>query len=250
MGIGDSSLIVRDGKHFIAVGVNLARTPLQFRANDWKKVGLITGSTALLFFADKDIQHFAQSHQNPTNNRLFNFDQYYGNGYTAAMTVGVYGFGYIFHKPSVRKAGLQSMEALFYSGMITGAIKVLLGRRRPYGGDSHLFFKPLQLDAVYESLPSGHTTVSFAVSTVMAKSLDNPLWKTFWYGSAGMVAASRVYHNAHWFSDIFLGGVIGYSVANFIVKLDEGKPEGSNLHIFKEIYPYFSNDRFGLQMYF
>ena len=246
----EKGTICHDGRHFIRMGVNLWQAPARFRSSDWKKVGLVTGGTALLFLADKNIRRFALSHQNSTNNRLFNFDSVYGNGYTVAMTAGIYGFGLLFNHSSVRKTGLRSMEALFYSGLITGGIKVLLGRRRPYGGDSHLFFKPFQLNALYKSLPSGHTTVSFAVSTVLAKSLNNSLWKTFCYGSAGMVAASRVYHNAHWFSDVVLGGIIGYSVASFVMKSDDGEPNESHSHLFKEITPYFAGNGVGLAFRF
>ena len=246
----ENGTICHDARHFIRMGVNLWHTPARFRSSDWEKVGLVTGSTALLFLTDKDIRRFAQSHQNHANNRLFNFDSVYGNGYTAAMTAGIYGFGLLFEQPSMRKTGLRTMEALFYSGLITSGIKVLLGRRRPYGGDSHLFFKPFQLDAVYKSLPSGHTTVSFAVSTVLAKSMDNACWKTFWYGAAGMVAASRIYHNAHWFSDVFLGGIIGYSVASFVMKSDDGELSENHSHLFKEITPYFAGHEAGLAFRF
>jgi len=247
---GEKETICHDGRHFIGMGFNLWQAPARFHSNDWKKVGLITGGTAVLFLADKNIRRFALSHQNPTNDRLFNFDSFYGNGYTAALTAGIYGFGLLFDHPSVRGTGLKSMEALFYSGLLTSGIKVLLGRRRPYGGDSHLFFKPFQLDAVYKSLPSGHTTVSFAVSTVLAKSLDNALWKTFWYGAAGMVAASRVYHNVHWFSDVVLGGIIGYGVASFVAKSDDGHLNENQSHLIKKIIPYFAGNAAGLAFRF
>ena len=107
--------------------------------------------------------------------------------------------------------GLRATEAFVYSGIITAGLKVLIGRWRPYAGKDHLFFKPFQFNNDdYVSLPSGHTTVSFAVSTVLAKSMDNPYWKIFWYGSAGLVGVSRIYHNKHWLSDVFLGSVIGH----------------------------------------
>lgn len=87
---------------------------------------------------------------------------------------------------------------------------------------------------------------AFAVSTVMAKSLKNKLWKGFWYGSAGMVAASRVYHNAHWVSDVFLGGIIGYSFGAYVVDFDKK----SKRHIFdKIIQPWIGMNKVGLCVY-
>jgi len=246
----DKWTVLQDAQHFVCTGVSLAKAPFHFRGSEWKKVGLVVGGTGLLFLVDKDFKRFALSHQNLTNDRIFNFDSFYGNGHTATMTTGIYGFGLLFNQPAVRKVGLQSMEAFYYSGLITGGLKLLFGRRRPYGGESHLFFKPFQSNGRYQSLPSGHTTVSFAVSTVLAKSLDNALWKTFWYGAAGMVAASRVYHNVHWFSDVVLGGIVGYSVASFIVNADDSTPGEKRTFLSKSMTPYFTVNGAGLLLRF
>ena len=235
-----------DARCFLCTGLNMAKAPLHFRNNNFKEIGTVVGGTALLFLVDKDAKRFALSHQNATNDKVFNFDSFYGNGYTATLTAGIYGFGLFFNHPAVRHVGLQSMEAFYYSGMITGGLKLLFGRRRPYGGDSQLFFKPFQSAGLYQSLPSGHTTVSFAVSTVLAKSMDNACWKTFWYGAAGMTAASRVYHNVHWFSDVVLGGIVGYRVAGFIVNADKGRRGGKCAFVRKGVRPYVSDNGVGI----
>ncbi|MCD6115783.1 phosphatase PAP2 family protein [bacterium] len=239
----DINIVISDNKKFCS-GIT------DFKRNDLIKLGIITGGTFLLFSVDRDLKQFAQNHKSSQNDKIFNFDSFYGNSYTAGFTLGIYGAGLILKDKNVRRAGLKSMEAFVYSGMVTTVLKILIGRRRPYGGDSNLFFKPFQKESLYKSLPSGHTTVSFAVSSVLAESVDNSLWKIFWYGSAGMVAASRVYHNAHWFSDVVLGGIIGYSVGSFIIKSDDGKLDKSNSHIVKKIAPYFASNGAGLMIRF
>jgi membrane-associated phospholipid phosphatase len=205
------------------VGIETIKQPLNFSQKNWLTVGSIVSGTALLITVDKDIRKFALANQTNLNNKIFNFDSFYGNGYTAFFTAGLYGVGLFTGKTAIRKLGLHASEAFIISGIVTGILKILIGRRRPYGGNSQLFFRPFQLtNNDYHSLPSGHTTVAFAISTVMAQYLRNISWKIFWYGSAGMVAASRIYHNQHWASDVFLGAAVGYFVGKFVSNVNKG----------------------------
>jgi membrane-associated phospholipid phosphatase len=200
-----------------------------------------------LFTVDKNIQKFSQSNQSEINNKVFNLDAYYGNAYTAIFTSAIYGYGLFAKDKNIRKLGLNASEAFIYSIAITGIFKAIIGRRRPYAGENHLFFKPLQItDDTYHSLPSGHTTAVFAVSTVMANFSDNTIWKVFWYGTAGLVGASRIYHNKHWASDVFLGAAIGYFVGSFTVNFD--KEESKYFGI--SVSPYFTFNEIGVSLKF
>ncbi len=208
----------------VTVGFNTAERPLRFSQSDWVRVGAVTFGTAALFLADKSVRSFALSNQNDFNNNLFGFDKFYGSGYTALFTAGIYGAGLFSGNDDVRKLGLYSSEAFVISGIGAAILKVILGRRRPYKGESNLFFNPFTLiDNDFHSLPSGHTTVAFAVSEVMAESIDNIYWKSLWYGAAGLTALSRIYHNQHWASDVFLGAVIGYYVGQFVTDVNKNK---------------------------
>ncbi len=237
-----------DVNHFFYTGGEIATQPLQYSSSDWLTFGAVVGGTALLFTVDQNVREFAQENQNSTKDKIFGIDKYYGSGYTALFTAGLYGVGLFTGESGIRKLGLHASEALIYAGIITTVLKVIIGRRRPYAGDDHLVFKPFQFtNNDYQSLPSGHTTVVFAVSTVMADYIDNIFWKIFWYGSAGLVGAARIYHDKHWVSDVFLGGAIGYFVGRFVVNLNNG--EDSKLSSLN-ISPTLLFDRVGLQMSF
>ncbi len=218
-------------------GITVAKSPLEFTQSDWVTVGIITAGTAALFTVDKSVRSFALSNQSGFNNVLFGIDRFYGSGYTPLLTAGIYGAGLFTGNEQIRKLGLYSSEALIFSGIITTALKVVIGRRRPYAGNSNLFFKPPQFfDNDYQSLPSGHTTVAFAVSTVMAKSIDNIYWKVLWYGAAGATALSRIYHNQHWVSDVFLGAAIGYYVGKFVVEINKtGSIDNASIRILPSV---------------
>ncbi|MBZ0200293.1 MAG: phosphatase PAP2 family protein [Ignavibacteriaceae bacterium] len=242
-----SEKIVEDFNHFVFAGSSLASSPFHYSGNDFLALGSVAGGTAVLFSIDKNVRSFSQLKKTIFNNKLFITDKYYGSGYTLLIPGGLYAYGLIAGDSGIRKLGLHVSEALIYSGLIATVLKAATGRRRPYAGDSQFFFKPLQIsNDELLSLPSGHTTVAFAVSTVMADHLDNSYWKIFWYGAAGWVAASRVYNNAHWASDVFLGSAIGYFTGSFITNLDKKKENKEEL----TFMPYFSLQQVGVVINF
>jgi membrane-associated phospholipid phosphatase len=240
------NIFLNDSKDAFNLGLVVAAKPFRFNSSDWGTVAAVAGGTALLFTADKAVRSIAIRNQSGFANSVFGIDKFYGSGYTALFTAGIYGYGLFAGDAGIRNLGLKASEAFIISGAITTVLKVVIGRRRPYGGESNLFFSPPKLfDNDYQSLPSGHTTVAFAVSTVMAGYSDNLLWKTFWFGSAGLVALSRIYHNQHWVSDVFLGGAIGYFVGDFISGYAKGKSKLlDNLKIYPEIS--FKQTGFGI----
>jgi len=237
-----------DMEHFFDLGIGLAKSPFSFSTNDWYTVGIVAGGTASLFIIDKNVRTFSQNNQTDINDKIFNLDRFYGSPYTGLFTASIYGYGLFTKNKKIRKLGLQATEALFYSTLITGILKVSLGRRRPNAGESHLVFQPFQFisNNTYQSLPSGHTTAAFAVSTVMANHIDNLYWKIFWYGSAGMVGLSRIYHNQHWTSDVFLGAAIGYFVGSFVINFDKENTEYFGI----KVNPYFTFNTIGVTLRF
>ncbi len=241
-------LFMSDAIHAFDVGFTTFKQPLEFSQNDWLTVGAIAGGTALLFTVDKSVRKFALANQTSLNDKIFNFDSFYGNGYTLIISGGLYGVGLFSGNSKIRRLGLHTWEAFVFSGLITNVLKVIIGRRRPYAGDFQLFLKPFQFtNNAFKALPSGHTTVAFAVSTVMAHYLDNIYWKSFWYGLAGMTAVSRIYHNQHWVSDVFLGAAVGYFVGKFVVGFNKRKSTKiSNV----KIAPIISFNKIGIQISF
>jgi membrane-associated phospholipid phosphatase len=68
------------------------------------------------------------------------------------------------------------------------------------------------------SFPSGHAIAAFSVATVMARRYPHKKWLPYVaYGLAGVVGFSRLSLSSHFPSDVFVGGVLGYSISRFVV---------------------------------
>ncbi|MCB0281633.1 MAG: phosphatase PAP2 family protein [Calditrichae bacterium] len=171
---------------------------------------LIIGS----FFFDKTLQKLAQENQTKTLSKFADIDRYYGDKYvTGGALLGLYGMSYLLKNEKLKETSEKAILAAAVSGILISGLKEIFGRSRPYRKDGTLHFKPFSFKESRRSLPSGHAGVTFAISTIMANSMDNTYWKTFWYTSAISVGAARIYKNNHWFSDVVTGSVLGYFVA-------------------------------------
>lgn len=216
------SIIRSDLSHAGKTGLSLVQAPLGFNRAQWLEVGGTAAITITLFVVDRDLKHFFLDKQSSVNDAIFSLDDFHGSKLSVLTTLSIYGYGFITKNNKLRHLGLQATEAVAYSGAMTTVLKAIIGRRRPFAGEDQLVFRSFNnsTDDTYLSLPSGHTTVAFAVSTVLADYSDNKIWKTVCYGSAALVGGARIYHDRHWASDVFLGGMIGYKVGKFVISQD------------------------------
>ena len=205
-----------DVKNFFKVGGDVFTAPAHFDSKDWLIASSTLGLTAASFLIDKDIKAFALKKKGVFGDNLFKIDDIYHIEFVAASIAALYIYGVAAKDQDVRNLGLRLTEATAYASSITLLGKFLIGRERPATTNDALNFDPPNTSWQFISLPSGHTTLSFAYSTVMASAYNNFIWKFSWYTLAALVGAARIYNNAHWFSDVLLGGAIGYFVGEFV----------------------------------
>jgi len=103
--------------------------------------------------------------------------------------------------------------ALGTSQLITESVKRITGRTRPRSG--HNEFRPF---SGHMSFPSGHATGAFATATVISSYY--PDYGKYAYLWAGIIAVSRMYEDAHWFSDVVVGSAVGHLTARKTLQLD------------------------------
>jgi membrane-associated phospholipid phosphatase len=131
----------------------------------------------------------------------------------------------VLHDSTRAKLGGRALEALVLSGIITGGIKGIAGRARPYANPGHpedwAFGRGIRNDS-YQSFPSGHSTAAFAFASAITAELQRehaPIagWAgPVLYSLAAVTGFSRTYYNKHWLSDVVAGAAVG-TVSGLIV---------------------------------
>ena len=141
-------------------------------------------------------------------------------GSPGAIVLGgvVYGVGRATGNRGTARVGLHAAEAVFIGDLVTGGVKVIAGRKRPYLSPGNpydfRFMRGLRADSL-RSFPSGHTTSAFAAAAAVTAEAAYS-WKSGstvvgagLFGAASIVGVSRMYNNAHWASDVVVGAAIG-----------------------------------------
>lgn len=102
------------------------------------------------------------------------------------------------------------------TGIVVKILKIMIGRARPvfFEALDMTGFFPMTYEWAFNSMPSGHTAVSFA-GLVMIGMLV-PRYKVVTWTLATVVGISRVAIGAHWPTDVILGAFIGMVIADIV----------------------------------
>lgn len=187
---------------------------------------------------DEDIKDYSQSINNPILDVPMFMSTLFGEPYTPLIIGGGLILSGNSGNQKNKRIGFEILQANLYSVTITQLSKMLLGRSRPYkneGADNFTFFSLLDDD--FWSMPSGHTTVAFATFTTLSVNSENKVNQVLYMIPAFLTGISRIYHDKHWSSDVFLGAAIGYFTARFVNNLHDNlevknnfvQPQTSNI---------------------
>jgi membrane-associated phospholipid phosphatase len=132
--------------------------------------------------------------------------------------------------------GLHGTESILVGLGVTTAIKVTVGRARPYVNRDrpHDFglFRGVRHEE-YRSFPSGHSVMAFAAAAAVTDETRRWWPQSVWYiapamyGGASLVAVSRMYDNKHWASDVLVGAAIGQFAGRKVVRYHHSHPNNS-----------------------
>lgn len=112
-----------------------------------------------------------------------------------------------FEKPTIKFVAIQSLIAHGIAALLANGLKHLIARPRPKFTHSGDWQMTLSLASGLDSFPSGHSTASFAVATVLAKQF--PFFGPLCIAIALFVALSRILRGAHFLTDVVGGAVLG-----------------------------------------
>jgi membrane-associated phospholipid phosphatase len=121
-----------------------------------------------------------------------------------------------------KNSGLLATESIADSLIADYALKAVFGRLHPsdipaHGDFTHTWFKypgPLSNPG---SFPSGHAAMAFAAASIFARRYPRHRWVPWLvYGTATIIALTRIPDQAHFASDVFAGAALGYAIGHFI----------------------------------
>src|SRR5579859_5355747 len=161
------------------------KQPTKWHGRDWLKVGVVTATTFAVMPFDQRITNSTQGHQQYYYSAPVEGGRIYGEWYSiigVAGAVGVYGL--IRHDTTAKKMSIELLQAGLYSELITTVLKVAIGRARPETTDNPFAYSPFNLAYGYHSMPSGHTTSAFALSTVLSRHAHTTTLKILAYTPA------------------------------------------------------------------
>lgn len=214
-----------DPDQFIDEGVDYFSAPFKWEAKDFLFFGLSIGATYGAMQLDNTMKDFTQTGRAENSSIPILAGRFYGEPVTpfvlsAFFFINGNSNGNNFQK----KLGFEIAQASFYAVATVQIIKSLVGRERPVNTDDNSNYNLINLfDDDFFSLPSGHTAIAFALSTVLSDNSKLDVLKVLSFLPAIVTAYSRIYENRHWLSDVVLGGIIGYATAKFFVNKHETK---------------------------
>lgn len=191
-------------------------------------LGLMAGSTASIYSQDQRLYQITHRlHTGSGNFRRFTeYGVAFGDGkwqLAGAAVMGLY--GYVSNDNRLVKTSFEITEAIVSTGITIQLLKHSIGRESPgsyskAGGKFHPFpsiHEYSKNQAHYYSFPSGHTATAVTALTVISENYPEVYWiKPAGYCAVACLGASLVGKDMHWYSDLPLAAMIGYSFGKTI----------------------------------
>jgi len=177
--------------------------PLHFSHKQWEWTApsLLVGG--LLIKADNNIEKHV-----PTGKSTVSHAATASNAGLAALTAtgaGLFLLGHLQSDDQKRETGVLAGEAALGALADTEIFKYATGRERPFtGSGTGRFF------VSGDSFPSTHSSVSWAIASVIAHEYPGWLTQLLAYGTAGGVSAARWAGQKHFASDVIIGAALGW----------------------------------------
>lgn len=182
-------------------------------------LGTVGIGALLAYQIDNQVQDYTQR-EGLLPNRVSQFGDLYGGIWSAwLLPVSI-----IITSKATDESNRKMLEKLEFAastlianGVTTIILKELIGRERPNSSSNR-------------SMPSGHTSHSFAVAAVVNELYGHKVG-TAAYLIAGLVAISRINDNDHYLSDVIVGAGLGTLIGRGFARTFQEKKYVPNMTI-------------------
>jgi membrane-associated phospholipid phosphatase len=204
--------------------VDLAATPFQLgNGNIFITLG-VAGAVGLTYTFDRQIREKLTGSSSRSLDKTANAGSLIGDPFLhLGLATLVYGGAILADSAKWKETGEMMGEAMILADAATFIIKEGTGRGRPIATSAKGDFRPFGFKNDYDSMPSMHTSSSFALASVLAATSDNIFMKAAYYGTATFVGFSRLYQNKHWASDVILGAALGELCGRVVTSFHAGR---------------------------
>ena len=170
----------------------------------------LAGAAGFFLFKKGEVELIVNHHFTAGADLFFRMATWGGNGVVfAALLIFFLFYRYYF--------SLLTLLVIILQTLVVQALKLVVfpGMERPALFFSKVpgihYVEGVKMNMLH-SFPSGHAATAFSVATLLFLACKNRKLSFAWYGSAIVIAFSRVYLLQHFFIDIFSGAAIGIIV--------------------------------------
>lgn len=177
----------------------------------WWHGAIAAGALSTLMVLDKPVQRFAAHNSGTGADNVAGVVRHFGQPEVyLTVPAGIVATGLLLHRPELTRAGGRVALSLALSAAATEGGKLAFGRPRPENSLDADGYRPFSGQA---SMPSGHSSMAFALATSLSDEIHRPWATVGLYTLASGVAWSRVNDNRHWFTDVAAGALVGITSA-------------------------------------
>ncbi len=146
------------------------------------------------------------------------FDVGHG-GKSTRFYLGALALGYVTGYQPLRNLSLDVVESYIIAGSLKNLVNLGGGRSRPFSGEGPRMFRFNE----GTSLPSGHALNVFQLARILSHHLSFKPFTVAAYAAATSVCVQRITSESHWPSDVYAGMLLGYVVADVVIKRNENR---------------------------
>lgn len=125
----------------------------------------------------------------------------------------------IYKKPYIKKIALLCLFSLLLADGIALILKYLILEPRPFVSLNNVHLLVIEDDP--SSFPSGHTTSTFAVLSVLVFKFRHEFWSVVLILFGFVIGFSRIYVGVHYPLDVLAGCIIGVLAAYFTYRYED-----------------------------